>query len=143
MKIVALFALCLLPSLTTHAQSIESLPILSTLLTHHFDCRAAILPGVGPSKELNFQFSPNASGHDGYEFTVSTATDKAVVAVNVQMLQILWTRGSQTVAAAQTMIQRSPTKAYVLIVTDPRDESTQVHLNCNAVTYADLNRGPK
>lgn len=142
---VAFFALfaTVLFAISVRAQSISSLPVLSTLMIHHFDCRAAILPSGGQSKELFFQFSPNVAGHSGYDFTVAQGADKVVASVNAQMLQLVWTRGAQTVAGAQTMIQLSPTQAYVLIVTDPRDEGTQVHLGCNAVTFADFKRGVK
>ena len=142
MKMLAT-ALILLVSLSAHTQSISSLPKLSGLMIHHFDCRAAILPGSGPSKELNFQISPNAGGHSGSDFTVAQGADSVDATANAQMLQLVWTRGGQPIAAAQTMIQLSPTQAYVLILIDPRDQSSQVHLGCNAVTFADVKRGVK
>ncbi len=143
MKTAFTLALGLLVSISARSQSIKDLPALSSLIIHHFECRAAILPGTGTSKDFTFQFLPGAAGHSGSDYTVVNGADKVVATVNSQMLQIVWTRGSQVVADAQTMIQLSPTLAYVLIVTDPRDDSNQVHLGCNAVTYADLKRGQK
>jgi hypothetical protein len=127
------FAL-LLPT-CAFAQSITNLPQLAKLMVHHYDCRAAILPSAGQPKELNFQISPQVAGHDQSDFTVAQGADKVVASANAQMLSIVWTRGSLTVANAQAWVQNSTTQALVLMVVDPKDENSQVHLNCNAVTF--------
>jgi hypothetical protein len=127
-------------SVSAQAQSISELPALSKLIVHHYDCRIALLPSSGASKELNFQISPNVSGHDSNDFILAQGADKIVASASAQMLQIVWTRNNQTVANAQAWIQNSATQALVLIVSDPADDSTQAHLNCSAVTFDQVNQ---
>jgi hypothetical protein len=138
-----LFSALFFGSPSAQAESIGNLPALSKLLIHHFDCRVALLPASGAPKGLFFKISPHAAGHESSDFTLTQGADKIVASANAQMLGLVWTRGTQTVANAQAWVQKSTTQALVLMVLDPKDESTQVHLNCNAVTFDDVKGGSK
>lgn len=128
-------------SVSARAQSISDLPSLSKMIIQRYDCRIALLPSNGDAKELNFQISPNISGHQSSDFSISQGADKVVASANAQMLQVVWTRSNQTVANAQAWLQNSTTQSFVLIVADPKDESTQAHLSCNGVMFADALSG--
>lgn len=129
------FLIALLVPVVASAQSITNLPEISKLMVHHFDCRVALLPASGDYKELNFQIDPNTAGHQQTDFTLTGGTDKVVASANAQMIGVVWSRADQTIANAQAWVQKSTTQAIVLLVADPKDENSQVHLNCNAVTF--------
>ncbi len=122
--------------------SIRDLPELAQLLTHHYECRLAISYN-DDLKEVLFQFSPNLSGHGGQEVTLELQGNQVAAAANNQMLQVTWTRAGKGVASSLTMIQSSPTRAYVLMVNDPANDSNRVDLNCNAVQFSELKGNQK
>lgn len=130
-------------ALNAHAQSITDLPALSKAMIHHYDCRAAILLASGASRELNFQISPKQVGHTSSDFTVAMGAEKVVASANAEMLGLVWTRNTQTIANAQAWAQNSTTQAFVLMVSDPQNDQSQVHLNCNGVTFDQVKAGTK
>jgi hypothetical protein len=139
----AFFAMIVSIGFFAHADSISDLPGLSKLIVHHYDCRVAILPSAGTPKELLFRMPPYVSGHQTTDYTLTLGTDKVVASANTQMIEVDWTRGNQTVADAQAWIQNTASMTQVLMVQDPKDPSSQVHLSCNGVTYEQWKAGVK
>ena len=131
-----------LTSLSVRAENrISDLPLLSSLLVHHFDCEASVFNKSQAPGSQNGKFSfvpdprPGKQPRGGTE--VVLGADVLSVSANAQMLQLKWARNHSMVSSVVTMIRNSPTHAYVLITYDPMDEDNLANLSCVAVTFAD------
>lgn len=120
------------------AQSIKDLPQLSQMLIHHYRCRLAYIPQSAEPAETYFDLDPSVGGHGGLDHTLKSGADVITASVNAQMLSIEWRQVSRLIAMSQAMIQNTPTKSFVLLVANPNEPDTQVHLGCDAVVFADL-----
>lgn len=137
--LASLFVLLSFGSAQAAAPSIRDLPHLAALLVDRYECRLALsLDQPDDFKETNFQFSALLAGQQSAETTLKIRNDEVVASTNSQTLQIKWTRAGKGVASSLTMIKKSTTEAYVLIVNDPTNESNRVDLSCSAITFADL-----
>ncbi len=125
-------------SLARADNSIGDLPELGQRIVHHYNCTAMLV--VGPNsdnQEKSFTVDGQAGGQQGTSVTVSLGQDQLVASASNQMLSLDWTRSGKKIASSSTMIQVSDTKAYVLIVEDPANDSNQANISCSAVTFAD------
>ncbi len=94
------------------------------------------------AQTLKFKFSPQLSGHDGNDFILTLNSEEIRTSANSQSLVLKWYRSGKSIAIAETVIDRSLTKNYVLIVIDPADEQSQASVSCRAVTFSELKTSP-